>query len=189
MQTLQIEIPVEAAVAALLKKLSQAQTPGTMQSPPPAGQYWPEQGGVYAGIVRGEDGQADHYLIVSTSPAGYCESVTWGGYETNEPGARHERDGLANTVSLCDSDTDHPAAQWAAALEIDGHSDWYLPARRELRLLWINVPELFAEGWYWSSTQFSPDDAWGQVFDGGSQSYGHKCGFGRARAVRRLSVI
>lgn len=186
-QTLQIEVPMDIAVQALLKRIEQSAT--AQPSLPAVGTYWKEQGGIYAGIVRGEDGQPDHHLIVATDPSGHAESVAWGGYEIDEPDATHERDGLANTLALVESDADHPAAEWAAGLIIEGHADWYLPARRELRLLWINVPELFEDDWYWSSTQYSPLSAWTQDFDGGVQISGHKVTEGRARAVRRLSVI
>ncbi|MCY1299411.1 hypothetical protein D9M70_489380 [compost metagenome] len=48
------------------------------------------------------------------------------------------------------------------------------------------MPELFEKGWHWSSTQFSPYDAWIQDFDDGAQYDGHKDDEGRARAVRRV---
>jgi hypothetical protein len=36
----------------------------TPEEPPPIGSAW--QGGIYAGVARGEDGQPDHHLIVLT---------------------------------------------------------------------------------------------------------------------------
>lgn len=159
----------------------------TSFAPPTIGQHWHGQGGVYAGLVRGTDGTPDYHLIVPTDPAGQLEEIEWGGYGQNEPGATSDRDGLANTRSLFDSEHDHPAAQWATDLEIDGFRDWYLPARHELRLCYLNVPELFStDGWYSSSTQYSPYGAWIQDFDAGSQDTGLKDGTRRAVAVRRI---
>ena len=46
-------------------------------TPPPVGQPWPEQGGLYAGIVRSEDGGPDQHLILAAAlPA---ERLTWQG--------------------------------------------------------------------------------------------------------------
>lgn len=156
-------------------------------TPPPAiGQFWNDQGGVYAGLIRGENGQPDYHLVVSPAEQGEVEKITWGAAGQTEPAATNEWDGLANTRSLVDSEHSHPAAEWAAGLEINGHRDFYLPSRRELRLCWVNVPDLFAEKWYWSSTQYSPDLAWTQDFDDGNQDDVHKLNELRARAVRRV---
>lgn len=154
--------------------------------PPAIGQLWAEQGGIYAGLMRGENGTLDYHLIVAADPAGSVEAISWGSAGQAEPGATSSLDGLANTRALLDSPHDHPAAQWASGLQIDGHHDFYLPARRELRLCWVNVPELFEEAWYWSSTQSSPNNAWIQYFDDGDQNLDLKYYEGRARAVRRV---
>ncbi len=160
----------------------------TAVKPPKIGEFWHEEGGVYAGLMRGENGQSDCHLIIPTAPEAYVEEIKWGGYGKDESGANSSFDGLANTTALNESEIKHPAAQWAAALVIDGRSDFYLPSRRELRLAWVNVPELFVDGWYWSSTQYSADTAFCQDFGDGGQHYGHKTNEFRARAVRRVMV-
>lgn len=154
--------------------------------PPSIGQPWPGQGGIYAGLMRGENGTPDYHLIVPTSPTAAVDVIPWGSHGKSEDGAISDADGLANTRALVDSKHSHPAAEWAACLEVDEHRDFYLPARRELRLCWVNVPELFPEGWHWSSTQYSPHFAWLQVFGGGDQSLVHEDIEFRARAVRRI---
>lgn len=159
----------------------------TSFAPPAIGQHWHGQGGVYAGLVRGVDAQPDYHLIVPTDPDGQLDEIEWGSQGKNEPAATSDRDGLANTRALFDSEHEHPAAQWATDLQIDGLRDWYLPARHELRLCYLNVPELFkTDGCYTSSTQCSPNDAWVQHFDGGDQYGGHKVTTRRAVAVRRV---
>jgi len=187
--TVEVTITREQVIDALFARLALPAATTKTTTPPRIGETWPEEGGIYAGVMRGEDGGSDYHLIVPTQEEAYAKAIEWGAQGVDEPGAKHMRDGYANTTALVDSESDHPAAEWAAALEIDGHSDFYLPSRAELRLIWVNVPELFEDGWYWSSTQSSPNGAWGQTFPGGNQYGAYKDGGGRARAVRRLSVI
>ncbi len=156
-------------------------------APPAIGAFWHGEGGIYAGLVRGEKGTPDYHLIVPVAPYGQVEEITWGAAGEKETGADSNLDGLSNTQALCDSKHDHPAAQWSAALEIDDHRDFYLPARHELRLCYLSVPELFStEGWYLSSTQYSPGFAWFQGFGDGYQFSGRKDYARRAVAVRRV---
>ncbi|WP_454674868.1 hypothetical protein [Achromobacter pestifer] len=155
---------------------------------PSVGQVWPGQGGVYAGIMRGQDGKPDHHLIVPTAPAAHTDSIAWGPRGRDVEGAKCEWDGRSNTLALYGDGRNHPAAEWAYGLEIDEHNDFYLPSRRELRLMWTNVPELFRAGWYWSSTQYSAGYAWIQNFVDGSQTIYGKDYSCRARAVRRLPI-
>ena len=155
-------------------------------APPAIGTYWNEQGGVYAGVMRGEDDRPDYHLVVAQGASGENSSVAWGSYGEDESKAKYARDGLLNTVALASSESDHPAAFWATNLRIDDHNDWYLPSRFELALCYASVPELFAKEWHLSSTQCSPYTAWVQTFGGGTQYDVHKDNARRARAVRRV---
>lgn len=74
------------------------------------------------------------------------------------------------------------AMKWAAS--IGGE----LPTRNEQALLYANLKGKFEASWYWSSEQYSEGSAWGQVFDGGSQTDRGKSFHARARAVRRLVI-
>jgi hypothetical protein len=151
---------------------------------PPIGEEWPEQGGVYAGMVRGSNGLQDYHLIAAHPKEE--KKLEWGPTGNEVSGADHEWDGLANTIALIEDGHDHPAADWAHQLNLNGHNDWYLPARRELSLLYANVPDLFDKVWHWSSTQCSAYHAWSQDFADGDQTTGHKGLAFRARAVRRF---
>lgn len=187
-----VQLPARAVVENYLRSIL-GETPAkantiNRDTPPPIGSQWNDQGGIYAGTMRGENGH-DYHLIVANSSEGFAKDIAWGSQGKAEDGAQSDFDGLKNTFALYQSKHKHPAAEWANELNIDGHEDWYLPARRELRLCWVNVPELFEDGWYWSSTQSSADFAWYQVFDDGFQNSGGKGVEGRARAVRRLLVI
>lgn len=66
-------------------------------------------------------------------------------------------------------------APWAAQIAWANSIGGLLPSRREQRLLFANLPEQFKRDWYWSGEQHadSPDYAWMQVFDDGSQNYYH----------------
>lgn len=162
----------------------------TALRPVRVGEFWAEQGGVLAGLMRGENGKPDYFLIVPTDPTAEVGSIEWGGKGDNEPNACSELDGKANTLALAvDSAIEHPAAQWAHELAIGQFDDFYLPARRELSLMYANVPELFKKEWHWSSTQYSEASAWLQDFYDGAQCHNWKYSYTRARAVRRLLAI
>ena len=186
----QIEIPADVVVRNFLDSLQQGAARETIiltGGIPRIGEQWPSLGGVNAGLMRGQDGP-DYYLIVPTHSDAFIREIAWGSRGTDEAGAKSEWDGAANTRALIESGHSHPAAEQIAALVIDGHSDFYLPARREIRLAWVNVPELFEDGYYWTSTQFSSSYAWCQYFDDGGQSSYGKGESLRARAVRRLFI-
>jgi hypothetical protein len=155
---------------------------------PKLGEAWQGQGGTLGALIRGINGAPDYYLIVSPAYSTGAK-LAWGAQEKQEPGAQCAYDGAANTEALVASASDHPAAEFCAGLSIEGHEDYFLPSRRELRALWCAVPELFEDGWYWTSTQVSADTAWYQVFSNGHQFNVTKDYEGRVRAVRRLLAI
>lgn len=55
--------------------------------PPAIGQYWQGQGGFYAGLMRGQDGQPDYHLVVTAADLGETKAITWGGKGESKPGA------------------------------------------------------------------------------------------------------
>jgi len=153
---------------------------------PQLGQYWEGQGGIYAGMMPGENGQRPYHLIVSEESG---DGLEWGGYGHRIEGADSRINGMANTKTILLADGEHPAAEWAAKYTKDGHSDFYLPAQREQNLCFATILDQFeTDDWYWSSTQYSAGNAWGQDFDDGSQDYANKYYPGRARAVRRIEI-
>jgi len=180
-----LAVPKDAAVKAWLDKALGQKAEASASSIPAVGEYWDGQGGVYAGFVRGENGAPGWHLIVPTHPSATNDSIKWGPYNVNVGVASHT-DGRANTLALALLGEEYQAATWATQLEIEGHRDFYLPARRELALAEVNLADHFAKGWYWSSTQSSADSAWVQTFGDGRQDYADKGYTDRARAVRRL---
>ncbi len=152
------------------------------------GEFSLEDGGVFAGIMRGERGQPDYCLFVPTDETASA-ILQYGGAGAELTGASSDFDGLANTLALCNSGQDFYAAQFTKELVIGEHNDFYLPARRELSLCYANVPELFETRWHWSSTQYSANFAYVQNFGEGRQNFNHKVTGYRVRAVRRKLII
>lgn len=182
-----LTVPAEEATRILLERfIPGAVQPKPENAVPRIGEFWPEQGGVYAGLMRGVDGSADYHLVIAAGDEGQQAELEWGGRGKDEPGATSEWDGKANTAALVASVHAHPAAEWAASLSIGGHHDWYLAARRESALCYANVPELFDKVYHWTSTQYSPGSAWNQNFYDGSQDGNDKSYDFRVRAVRRV---
>lgn len=154
---------------------------------PTFGEIVPGEGGRLGGIMRGAvvNGvrQPDYALIVPDMPT---ISLAWGKYGEEVPGADSLTDGLTNTKAMLKKKC--PPALHIAKMTVDGHSDFYLPARGELWALRANAPELFDKVWHWGSTQNSRDGAVVQDFeDGISTWYGkdYEC---RVRAVRRVQL-
>ncbi|TXD58939.1 DUF1566 domain-containing protein [Ralstonia sp. TCR112] len=149
--------------------------------PPALGEYWAGEGGIFAGLMP--DGNGGQYpLIASVDDFGPAE---WGAYGQDEPGAKSDLDGYANTRALIESKHAHPAAQFATGYTKDGHSDFFLPAKRQISLCASTIPEKFEKAWYWTSTQSSADYAWSQYFTVGGQLTAYKSNGGRVRLVRR----
>ena len=160
----------------------------------------PFGGGFYAGefLLEGKL----FALIVAPKAEGEAK-LKWKTSETTTKGARSLRDGLSNSDTMYNED--HSAAKFCRDLTIGGFDDWYLPSRHEAALLAETLmpgegyvpeqttedafkeggPEAFEKGWYWTSTEFSSDSAWGQYFDDGSQTGGGKGAACRVRAVRK----
>ena len=114
---------------------SAASTSITTPVPVPSviGEVW--GGGYYAGkISTSGNGVATHYLIVapySTEVSGYRWGYNGAGYD----GSRI--DGPGNTTTLAAAG--FPAAQYCENLTEGGYSDWYLPARDEVDVLYYNL--------------------------------------------------
>ena len=96
--------------------------------------------------------------------------------------------GAANTAAIvagCVS-AENTAAEVANAYELNSFADWFLPSRDELNLLYLqkDVVGSFASGGYWSSSENSGVNAWGQGFGDGSQADASKINALGVRAVR-----
>ena len=125
---------------------------------PAIGQPWPGQGGVYAGITRGEDGQPDAHLILCPTVPG--KKLTW--KKALNWAKAIEHDGHADY---------HVPTRTESALLYANLRD-----------------DLDTSAWFWTSTQSSADYFFYQDFDDGIQVYGGKKYEARVRAVRRFTA-
>lgn len=95
-------------------------------------------------------------------------------------GAQSTTTGAFNSSDLANLDSDsgtagdqpHQAAQACDDLTDHGQTDWYLPAKDELNVIYqklMGVISGFASAGYWSSSEYNTNHACHQDFDGGSQ--------------------
>jgi hypothetical protein len=87
-------------------------------------------GGHYAGRINA-DGK--HYALIVSPVAGALQG-RWNTVSRSVAGATSLTDGLANTQAMAAAGSRIAAA--ALALDIEGFTDWYIPARDELELLY-----------------------------------------------------
>ena len=171
----------DAAMAAA----DQADPPGTISADRPAiGQYWPGQGGIYAGDLLGGDGRIYGLIVADCGTAQDIGKASWG---PNSSLTLSDWDGLGNTSALIVDN--HPAAKLAAEYTHDGCTDFYLPARRELLLAAANLHDRFGkESWYWTSTPYAGGDstAWAVDFEDGRTGYSYRLNEFRVRPFRRF---
>ena len=82
------------------------------------------------------------------------------------------------------------AAETCYRLELNGYSDWYLPSKVELELMYANLKQNgfgnFGIAWYWSSTESNPNSAYEMDFNNGTVEAHPKTNFSRVRPVRRI---
>jgi hypothetical protein len=146
-------------------------------------------GSSYAGgIVFDLDSSGMHGLVCAPSDQGAYE---WGCYGTDIPNiSTAVGTGATNTASIVAGCSTRPiAASVCADLVLNGYSDWYLPSRDELQLMYNRLRTQglggFANAWYWSSSQNSPFNAWVMNFhDGNVYHYNNKNNYYQVRAVR-----
>lgn len=104
---------------------------------------------------------------------GSTENAVGKGRETTELIVNMQGPGTY-AASICDD------------LTLNGYSDWFLPSKNELNLIYQqrNIVGGFTEGYYWCATEYDSLHAWNQYFPYGPQYYADKADSACVRAIR-----
>jgi hypothetical protein len=146
------------------------------KSPPPAG-------GPYQISSTGPAGGIVFYITnggfkgLEAAPVDQSNGIIWGCYGIDIAGAYGTAVGTgdANTAAIVNGCREpNFAAKVAADYTYNGYSDWFLPSKDELDLLYQqrNVVGGFTNNSYWSSTENDIYGAWNKNFNNGAQ-YGY----------------
>jgi hypothetical protein len=149
------------------------------------------------GIIFYLDGTNKHGLIAALNDQTSSENIEWGCEGTFVTGTSIAfGTGQANTTAIVNScPTNGIAARICDQLELNGFSDWFLPSKDELNLMYQNLHMQklgdFSNFLYWSSSQIDEDNVWAQnfwddspFFDDGGQYSVNKVGDLCLRAIR-----
>lgn len=94
-------------------------------------------GGYYAGSISTTgNGVATHYLIVAPKASGEASNKPWITSGAVTTARTSLIDGPTNSAALAALGAAYQAATFCEGLTIGGYSDWYLPARNELEVLY-----------------------------------------------------
>ena len=128
-------------------------------TPPPIGEYWDGQGGIYAGVARGENGQPDYHLILAmTKPQ---QEFTWEAAK-----AYAQRVTVEGHLDFTLPNRTESALLFANLRE-----------------------KFDTNYWHWTGTEYSTSRAFIQHFGDGFQGYDLAVSFeARARFVRRVAI-
>ncbi len=155
------------------------------------GQNVPELGG----IVFYLDATQKHGLVCAAKDQSTGTQWHHGAFTNTKSFDSIVGSGKANTAKIVVSQgVDSYAAKLCYELVLEGFSDWYLPSKKELSLMYSNIGRgaespnknigNFASDFYWSSTELDLNFAWAQYFLIGNiftDLKNHQC---RVRAIR-----
>jgi hypothetical protein len=156
--------------------------------PPP-----PAIGDTYqGGIVFYLDGSGGGLIA---APTDQSTGAQWGCYGTAIGTGTTIGTGNQNTINIeAVCNTPGTAADICANLVLAGYTDWFLPSKDELNLMYQNIGQGNALGlgnvggfvlnFYWSSSENDNFNAWLQDFFNGGQDYNGKFSTYYVRAVR-----
>jgi hypothetical protein len=117
-----------------------------------------------------------------------CNGVTTGIRDSAiGTGKQNTADMLAENCSP-DVPSNTLAVDLVDAYTLNGYSDWFLPSKDELNVLYTQKSIIggFANQFYWASSESDSSFVRIQHFDSGSQTLGNKASLFRVRAIRNF---
>ncbi len=143
------------------------------------------------GVIFYVDSTQQHGLIAATGDA--SGAIQWynGGYITTNANDTSLGGGKANTTAITNVQSTGSYAASVASQTANGYSDWYLPSKKELALMYTNLHAKglggFSANFYWSSSEFNSNQAWAQDFGQFNSLFSYwKNNQARVRAVRKF---
>jgi len=140
------------------------------------------------------------------APSDQSTGAEWGCFGTDLPNVTNVTsdppigsgaeigDGSTNTSNIIVDCPTAPAALACTQYNGGGFSDWFLPSAGELNEMYLKIGQgagspntnigNFADSFYWSSSEFDGNFAWGQIFVDGFQADGDKDDVNPVRAIR-----
>jgi len=123
------------------------------------------------GIIFYVDGTGKHGLIAASSDQSITDPWWNGSFVTT--GATSASNGLSNTSAIitAEGNSGNYAARNCRVYTSGSYSDWFLPSKDELNLLYAQktVVGNFTTQIYWTSTEYDLGDVWVQDFETGEQ--------------------
>ena len=96
------------------------------------------EGGFYGGLIN--DGGTVYALIVAPKSSGESSSKQWKTSTSATSNTFSTTNGPSNTSAMISAGASaHPAANFCNGLSIGGFTDWYMPAKDELEVLYFNL--------------------------------------------------
>ena len=92
-------------------------------------------GGFYAGMYL--TGDVYYFLVICPAAAGATTNKKYQTNTTTVSGADSVIDGAQNTADLIAAATTHDAASFCNDINTGGYTDWYLPAKYEIEMLYF----------------------------------------------------
>ncbi len=127
------------------------------------------------------------------SESNQSNDCTWGCVGTSIIGADSTviGSGFQNTQDICNNcSTSNIGARLCNDLVNNGYSDWYLPSKDELNLMYNNLKVNgignFSSDWYLSSSEVDANTAWGVYFESGFNYASYKGLADCVRAIRNF---
>ncbi|MEI7727541.1 MAG: DUF1566 domain-containing protein [Bacteroidota bacterium] len=137
------------------------------------------------GIIFYIDGTGQHGLIAATNDPVVAQM---GCVLTSIPGTSTAiGTGQANTTLFVNGCSEAGrAARICNDLVLNGYSDWFLPSKDELNLMYTHKNAIggFVSDFHWSSSEYDGTQAWNQHFGDGSQDFAPKDYLRYVRAIR-----